>query len=479
MTQQLKIFKKYFFFTSVVIIVCLSFVMAILALFTNRYLVRNKYDTLRDCCSAVAEISVNRQLTDSNVRAVMGYLAPLVTRTNDATILLTDKDGVPQYCSCDFYLQHKYCEHIAKNVPAETVKKAAGGDEFYELSTLGGILAEKHYIYGTTISYTNSDDHALIFSFSPASTIDSFLSNLLRMFVMAALLTLVLMFFAVYYVSYHLTKPLRLMSQAADCIANGDFSRRIPITSDDEVGELTVAFNDMTNSLVKLESTRRSFIANVSHELKTPMTTIGGFIDGIIDGTIPKEREGEYLQIVSNEIKRLSRLVQSMLNLSKLESGEMSMNPTEFDIVAMTIEILFAQQQRIESKNIEIVGLDTLKKTVVSADRDLIHQVVYNLLDNAVKFTNENGVIKFSAFSENGRNHFLIRNTGAGIEAKDLPYIFERFYKTDRSRSAVKDSTGLGLYIVKTIIDIHHGSITVKSAVNEYTEFEFWLPDKQ
>ncbi len=221
-------------------------------------------------------------------------------------------------------------------------------------------LPKKSYIYGTTISYQNSRDHALIFSFSPASTIRLFLFNVFRMFLLASVVTLIVMFFAVYYVSYRLTKPLRLMSEAAGCMAKGDFSRRIPVTSDDEVGELAVAFNNMTNSLVNLESTRRSFVANVSHELKTPMTTIGGFIDGIIDGTIPKEREGEYLQIVSSEIKRLSRLVQSMLNLAKLESGEMRVNITKFNIATMTVETVFVTATTHRRQKINIVGLDKL-----------------------------------------------------------------------------------------------------------------------
>lgn len=479
MTRQVKIFRKYFLITAVVIAISLSFMMALLTFFINRYFVHEKYDTLQGCCSAITEMSTDRQLSESNMRVVMSYLAPLVTRTNDATILLTDKDGVPQYCSCDIFRLHRTCEHVEKTLPSYMVEKAAGDEEFYELSTMGGILAEKSYIYGTTISYQNSRDHALIFSFSPASTIRLFLFNVFRMFLLASVVTLIVMFFAVYYVSYRLTKPLRLMSEAAGCMAKGDFSRRIPVTSDDEVGELAVAFNNMTNSLVNLESTRRSFIANVSHELKTPMTTIGGFIDGIIDGTIPKEREGEYLQIVSSEIKRLSRLVQSMLNLAKLESGEMRVNITKFNIASMTVETVLSQQQRIEDKKINIVGLDKLEPIKITADQDLIHQVVYNLVDNAVKFTPEGGTITFSNCIKDNKMYFSIRNSGRGIEAKDLPYIFERFYKTDRSRSAVKDSTGLGLYIVKTIINIHHGRITVKSVLNEYTEFEFRLPCEQ
>ena len=267
------------------------------------------------------------------------------------------------------------------------------------------------------------------------------------------------------------------MSEAARCMGDGDFSKRIPVTTEDEVGELAIAFNNMTDSLVKLESTRRSFVANVSHELKTPMTTICGFIDGIIDGTIPPEKETEYLRIVSDEIKRLSRLIQSMLSLSKLESGEMNVNISEFKLSTVLIDIVVALQQRIESKNIIITGLDALSNATIKADKDLIHQVLYNLTDNAVKFTLDGGEINFKILTNPSGTSFIIKNYGVGIDGKDLPHVFDRFYKIDKSRSAVKESTGLGLYIAKTIIDIHHGHITVRSKNNEYTEFEFLLPN--
>ena len=235
----------------------------------------------------------------------------------------------------------------------------------------------------------------------------------------------------------------------------------------------------MTNSLVQIEGTRRRFVANVSHELKTPMTTIGGFIDGIIDGTIPPEKQPYYLSIVSTEIKRLSRLVQSMLSLSKPESGEQQINRSDFDICDMVFKIVVSQEQRIAEREIGIEGLDQMPPTVVNADYDLIYQVIYNLVDNAVKFTDTGGTITFSVVSFENAVEFKIRNTGEGIDQKDLPFVFERFYKTDKSRSAVKDSTGLGLYLANTIIAIHGGKISVQSEVGRFTEFTFILPQKQ
>ena len=250
-------------------------------------------------------------------------------------------------------------------------------------------------------------------------------------------------------------------------MAKGDFSKRIPVTSDDEIGELAVSFNQMTNSLVQLEGMRKSFVANVSHELKTPMTTIGGFIDGILDGTIEPEKQSYYLQIVSDEVRRLSRLVQSMLSMAKLEL---------FDFRELLCTIVVSQEQRIEAAKLNITGLDEIQSVSVNADKDLIHQVIYNLVDNAVKFTNETGTIDFKVKTDSKKLTFTITNTGKGIPESELPYVFERFYKVDKSRSANKSSTGLGLYIVKTIVKAHGGSITAASRENQFTAFSVVLP---
>ncbi len=472
---KLQIFKKYFFLTVAIIVICLIFMATILGFVISNYLVSEKRSSLAECCNSISKITASGQLDDEDFLNTLGYLAPIVTKTLDAEIIITNTSGEPIYCSCELFDEYSSCEHSELEIPARIIESTLNNKEFYENGNFDGNLKTTNYIYGKRLYDENGKNYAIVYALSQSASVGYFFMNIIRMLLTASIVTIIFMFFAVYYVSYRLTKPLTLMSEAAGCMAKGDFSRRIPVTTDDEVGELAIAFNNMTDSLVKLESTRRSFVANVSHELKTPMTTIGGFIDGIIDGTIPQEKQNEYLRIVSDEVKRLSRLIQSMLSLSKLESGEMKINLSQFDISAMLIDIVIAQQQRIESKNINITGLDSLNQNIVTADSDLIHQVVYNLLDNAIKFTADGGEITFNIYADSNI-HFIIRNYGIGIDDKDLPHIFDRFYKTDRSRSAIKESTGLGLYIAKTIIDIHKGKITVRSKSNEYTEFEFWLP---
>ena len=205
------------------------------------------------------------------------------------------------------------------------------------------------------------------------------------------------------------------------------------------------------------------------------MTTIAGFVDGILDGTIPPEKRDDYLKIVSDEVKRLSRLVRSMLNIARIEAGELELRPDLFDVNDTVIRTVFTFEQPLEAKNIEVRGLDG-GKVMVEADPDLIHQVVYNLIENAVKFCNEGGFIDVNYSEDDGYTSVGIRNTGDGIPKDEIPHIFDRFYKADKSRSRDKGGAGLGLHIVRSIVNLHGGDIIVRSVEGEYCEFVFTIP---
>jgi signal transduction histidine kinase len=242
------------------------------------------------------------------------------------------------------------------------------------------------------------------------------------------------------------------------------------------MAELANAFNSMARDLASLESSRRSFVANVSHELKTPMTTIGGFIDGILDGTIGADKQQHYLQIVSDEVKRLSRLVVSMLNLSKIEAGKLSLKRQDFDLCDMIFRTMLGFEQIVEQKQFRITGLENMESTIISGDKDMLTQVVYNLVDNAVKFTPEGGEIHFDVVHDMQKVYVSIRNSGKGISSEEIDRVFDQFYKVDKSRSFDVKGAGLGLYIVKSIVEMHGGAIKASSVENQYTEFSFWLP---
>ena len=338
------------------------------------------------------------------------------------------------------------------------------------------IYQKPHYVSLNAVEDNSGVHYATVIATAPVSLVTNLLRTVTKLFLASAFLPLALMFIFIYIMTYRLTKPLKLMSQASKAMAKGDFSRRIPVTSDDEIGELSLSFNMMTNSLSQLEGMRKSFVANVSHELRTPMTTISGFIDGILDGTIEPKKHDYYLKIVSSEIKRLSRIVESMLNVSKIESNEFNLHRELIDFRELLCKIVISQEQNIVSKNLDIIGLDTISDVSANVDRDLMHQAIYNLVDNAVKFNCQNGNISFNLIKENKTLILTIKNSGDGIPEKDLPFVFERFYKVDKSRSNSKNSTGLGLYITKAIVTAHSGTISVASKPQEYTAFKITLP---
>jgi signal transduction histidine kinase len=243
----------------------------------------------------------------------------------------------------------------------------------------------------------------------------------------------------------------------------------------DELGELTASFNAMAESLEKSEEKRREFIANVSHELKTPMTTIAGFADGLLDGTIPPENQEKYLSTISAETKRLSRLVRRMLELSRLQAAEREdLQRMTFDISEVLRRTLLNFADKINARGLDVDARVPEERIDVLGDEDAVTQVVYNLLDNAVKFSRAGSVLGLSLWKQGSKAYVSVKNTGDTIPEAEIPLLFDRFHKTDRSRSRDRDGVGLGLYIVKTILNNHGEDIAVTSREG-VTEFVFTL----
>ena len=423
----------------------------------------------------------NESETDITPLSMICNNMKIMSDAIDADIFITNMDG--EVVVCKEMMDERFIVsgdytciiHGNYNIDKQILKKAANGN-YHDMSTLGGTFLKNQITTASPIS-VGGKTVAVVFATEPnTQSWHNYAKKIMQIFLIAALLALVVSFLTVYYLSYRLTRPLREMSQATKHYAEGDFSYKVKVRGNDELAELAQAFNSMAMALSSLESSRRSFVANVSHELKTPMTSIGGFIDGMLDGTIPPESYNHYLQIVSDEVKRLSRLVTGMLNMSKLEAGEMNINATSFDISQDIFKTLLSFEKKINDKNIEIIGLDKMESVTVNADRDMLMQVVYNLIDNAVKFTPDGGYIYIKDFRDSEKVFVSIRNSGAGIEREELPKVFERFYKIDKSRSYDVKGAGLGLYLCKSIVELHGGEIRVDSKVGEYTEFAFWIP---
>ncbi len=467
--MRLKIFKNFFVTTACIFFVSLTLLFVIMSFVVNGYLSDNRRELLEKSVDLIG----NQMQRFEDERSNLAQNTNTVAAINGIEIFALNADGRVILCSCDVYSKSGECEHSSVNVPPDELHGITE-EGVFKVSTLGGRYENMSYISAKRISVDNAE----LYLYATASTVSvtEILGLMFRIYAVSALLPLILMFIAEYILIYRLVKPLKYMSTAAKSIAKGDFSKRVPVMSEDEIGELSVLFNRMTDALSKNETVRRNFISNVSHELKTPMTTIGGFIDGIIDGTVEESKRDYYLKIVSEEVKRLSRLVTSMLSVARLESDERVLKPSDFDLAELMLSVVVSMEQRITEKGLEIQGLEDLSHTLVNADKDLIYQVVYNLVDNAVKYSETLGWIKFAAHRIGNSLVFSVSNNGVGIPNEDRPHIFERFYKTDKSRSGNKDSLGLGLYITKTIIDLHDGDITVFSKEGEYTEFKVTLP---
>ena len=476
--MKLKLFKKYFLTNAVIILLSFAVMSMILSVVLNGYIARSEYKTLNNYCQKISELITEESLQkDSEDFIKIVNIANSLSSVSNTDIFVTDSSGKIIICGCKDWQVDNDCFHTDYTV-SQKFLDIANNQKKISITTLD-IYQKPHYMASKTVKDSNGERIACVFSLAPLSIVKGLMKTMSRLYLISAIVPIVLMFFAIYIMTYRLTKPLKLMSSASKAMAKGDFSKRIPVTSDDEIGELAVSFNMMTNSLSQLESMRKSFVANISHELKTPMTTIGGFIDGILDGTIEEEKQKYYLEIVSGEVKRLSRLVYSMLSMAKLESGEFKLNPKTFDFREMLCTIVIGQEKRILEKNIDIIGLDEVEQTEIFADKDLIHQVVYNLVDNAIKFVDVSGKIDFKLSNNKENLTFIITNSGEGIPKKELGYVFERFYKLDKSRSDNKNSTGLGLYIVKMIVNTHGGNIAVASKEGEYTSFKVVLPLKE
>lgn len=217
------------------------------------------------------------------------------------------------------------------------------------------------------------------------------------------------------------------------------------------------------------------FVSNISHELKTPLTVIKGFLGAVLDGTIDAEHRYKYLVKVLNETNRMQQIIKNMLNTSNIEAGTITLKIEQFNIIEVLAEIIFMFEKRIEEKHINIISIG-YPEILVSGDRILLHQVFYNLFENAVKFVEFNGIITISVDYFDGNIHFFINNSGNGIPKRDLAHIFDRFFKSDYSRSDNPDGVGLGLSIARKFVNQHHGNITISSEEGRFTEFMLTFP---
>lgn len=485
-------FKWYFIQTSVSVLLCLTIssfavMFFFLAFWKNDRLTAMNNDALSVSQSVELFVDENKDDISKDKNSYIQLLKNIVvsaSKTSGTEIFLVENDGRILVCydsmNSDFgtvtdgtCLLHRYISFTEEIITG--IKSSE--EQFFNYEGILSGFADENYLLSAVAFDINDTMYYVIVLQTETSALLPYTTEFLRIMIFASIIAVSISCLLSLVISFRMVRPLKRINEATKHYAGGDFSARIN-TSDvyKELGQLVDSVNKMADSLSVLEESRSSFIANVSHELKTPMTIISGFVDGILDGTVSEDDQKRYLTIVSDEVKRLSRLVVAMLNMSKIEAGKLTLNKSTFSVRDIFIKTLLGFEKLIDEKRINIDGLDIMENVTVEADETLINQIIYNLLDNAVKFTPEKGTITLSLYTEKKEAVFSVKNTGSGISQNECELIFDRFYKVDKSRGLDVKSFGMGLYIVKSIIELHKGTITLKTEPDEFTEFIIRIP---
>ena len=458
-------------------IVALSFTLLSTAfmMLSYRYIISEKRDAMERNAGYIAMFasSFYQQLRSEPFQNYVASIALI----SDSYVIVAAPDGEIIYATdgVNFYAYEN------SKVPESVVSQVLERGSYAGMTSLGGIFPERRYLASLpiTVSLNNlSVTQGLVLVSADASSLAEMWSATATIFFFTAVVVLLIAFVASSLFSAHQARPLNEMAEAARKFGRGEFDVRVTSYEGrcDEISTLAEAFNTMANSLAKVESQRSEFIANVSHELKTPMTTISGFAEGILDGTIPPEREKESLQIVVSETRRLSRLVRRMLDLARLNAlTENTVTAQEqFDLTEVVSQVIISLESKITGRNLDVDVQMPDEKLMVWGDPDSITQVCYNLLDNAAKFAAAGTAITVQITKKDGKAYTTIRNLGSTIPKDELPLLFERFHKVDYSRSMDREGVGLGLYIVKTILGNLKETITATSE-DGVTQFTFTL----
>jgi len=479
------IYVKYIVTFMVIIGTSLILLLAIIGTLVDTYSESSKNDAVSAAASSLGQgIQVKLQKYGSSgsfatfcdyyetdidaqidtVKAMANFPVTVFIADSEGSILLARPDE-----NCDY--------QNSAHIPRSLMNEINNGVELSVFNNLEGIFDSPHVISATPIYLRNNYVCGTVIVCCDMDSISDFAEVLIKTVAISSLWVMLAALIAIFFISERIISPLRGMSQAAKSFAKGEFSVRVPVVGNDEVAQLASAFNNMAQNLESLDEMRNNFMSSVSHDMRTPMTTISGFIDCILSGAIPPEKHEYYLKIIRDEVLRLSRLVASLLDISRIQAGDRKFVMEPFDICEMGRQVLISFEQKIDKKRLEVEFNCDDDNMFVTGDHDAIYQIFYNITDNAVKFANERGLLRISLTKvEKNKVRVSVYNEGDGIPYDDQPYIFERFYKSDRSRGKDKTGVGLGMFIAKTIIEAHKEVIALESEPGKYCEFYFTLP---
>ena len=448
------LYWRQFMLTAGMVLLTLALLGVSFYALSYNYTLSEKRQEMRDRAVLVAQLSVDYftagEDAERDQEDALRSLAGVASRMTDVDFLICDTDGnVMLTTDGDLAGQ-------TITVPADITGAVLGGDRLYEGRSTVGVYEKRQFVVGVPMTDAEGNTLGLVLAVMNSAELTQMWRSFIALFFMSSAIILVLAFITSFVTAMRQIQPLSEMVKATRAYAAGDFDVRMQETGDcSEISELAASFNAMADSLQETERQRRDFIANVSHELKTPMTTIAGYTDGILDGTIPPEKERQYLQIIS-----------------QIQNQEM--RKEEFDLCESARIALLSMEKKITDRGLDVDAEIPEDSVMVQGDRDLITQVIYNLLENAAKFATPGSQLYLGLTVNGEKAYVTVRNAGATIPAEEIPLLFERFHKSDKSRSEDKDGYGLGLYIVKTILAQHKEQITVTSE-NGFTAFTFTM----
>ena len=477
-------FFKYLITFSVIIFVSFLLLTSIITSMVSAHVNADKLQKLEMSSDVVADYFVDKKVENLENSITHGdaenitTLIPLVNLDYKFHIVITDEDGRVLLCTMDGASldNESYKDIVIKRSLFEEKENPDGEIHLVYEGKIEGLVEEKSLFYAKEI-VTKNERRGYAISIASTESEDRLITVVRSTVMNCSLWIMLAAVIASYIITERISHPLKNMAGAAKRYAKGDFSERLTVQGSGEVAELANALNYMAESLENLEGMRNSFLASVSHDLRTPMTTISGFIDGITSGAIPKEQQDHYLGVISTEVHRLSRLVSQLLDISRLESGDRKFSMENFDIAEVARLIIISFEKEIEGKKLD-VEFDVEEDNIpVVADKDAIYQVLYNLCHNAIKFSRENGrfILKISRIAGK-KIRVSVYDDGLVITPEDASKVFDRFYKSDKSRGLDKNGVGLGLYICKTIMDAHEEGIFLEPHADGC---EFWFTLKE
>lgn len=478
------VFGKYI--TAMMLIVVVSFVLlsSIASSIINDY-AKREIEEKTENLATLAESVVYYGYEKSGCTTLKEYVdtrpalsvsfSSLIAEGEETKLLVADKDRHLLVCTDNF---KEIAERLLKEDALwdEVEAAFAEDDSYVSHDAESDLLVGAQMIYAVPVRNSEGAHLGTILVCAYNANAQKMVSTTTQTVVMACLWVMIAILISVYFISERLVDRIKALNKATKGYAKGKLDVRIDVVGQDEIAELSENFNQMAEELGRLEEKRNQFISDVSHELRSPMMSILGFVDGVRTGSIPPEKQRYYLDLAAGEIKRLSRLVADLLDMSRLEMGEKKMNFERVDVCDIARTVIVSLDRRIEEKELD-VSFDTQEDEMfVLADADSFYRVVYNLCENAIKFAYQEGVFRVAIFYEKDEVILEVYNEGNGISKEDLPNIFDRFYKSDKSRGLDKKGVGLGLYLAKTVVVAHNGSIEADSVEGKYCRFIVRIP---